>query len=185
MYRLFILILLISFSTFSFAALQQIGDVSFTVKNEWREDDQIQSLGIEALTFIDSTPIGFAFSSSFAYADVAVKDSVRREDYVAWDTGVKFGYFGQLFAYAEFGVDLFDMILQDLSGKDFKYDDNRWNEYDDSHNNNIDGYLGFGIGLNAAPFKIEAFARARQIDGDDWRAENVWFSGVQVSVSFP
>lgn len=185
MFRLFVLLFLSALPTFSFAASQVVDDVSFTVKNEWRKDDRIQSIGIEALTFIDSTPIGFAFNSSFAYADVSVENSRRRENYMAWDTGIKIGYFGRVFVYAEFGVDLFDMVLHDLSGKELKYREDRWQQYDDKHRNNIDGYAGLGMGLNVAPFKIEAFTRARQIDGDDWRAENVWFSGVQVSVAFP
>lgn len=169
----------------TFATPALTGDVAFTVKNEWREADRIQSLGIEAITYIDQGPLGFAFNSSIGFADVAVKNSAKREEYLTWDTGIKFGYFGQVFAYTEFGVDLFDLILHDLSGKDFDYRDERWHEYDDSHQNNIDGYVGIGFGFNAAPFRIEAFARARQIDGDDWKAEHVWLSGVQVSVSFP
>ncbi|NQY65936.1 MAG: hypothetical protein HRT38_20080, partial [Alteromonadaceae bacterium] len=56
------------------------------------------------------------------------------------------------------------------------------NDYDES--NNIDAYVGIGLGIKFGHIQIETFARLREIDSTNWEAENHIYTGIQTSLSF-
>ncbi|MFC0119166.1 hypothetical protein ACFFK7_14735 [Pseudoalteromonas xiamenensis] len=183
---LLILGLLFTCSVHANSPYQNATSVGMIVKNEWHDSDTITGVGIEAMGYFNQSPFGFSVSSALGVADVRVKDRQRKESYATLDTGIKVGYFADVFVYGEVGLDLFEMLFYDLSRSHrVAYNDGFYLDTDDKpRNNSIDGYIGVGAGINVEPFKVEVFTRYRQIDSEDWEAQNSIFSGVQVSMMF-
>jgi len=163
----------------------------FFIKNEVNDDDHISGIGAEMwLTNRDSN-FGISVLTSIGHSDVTDRDNIKH-DYLAWEAGLKVGYFSDVFAYAEVGFDLAELVLQDRD-EDDNYriysgdDDNDFvvsnrRRYDDA--NNIDGYVGVGAGIKFEHVQIEAFTRLRQIDGEYWKADNQAFAGAKLSLVF-
>jgi len=185
------------FFIFSFAVNAQTNNnIGFFVKNEIHDSDYISGIGVEAWLINEDTQIGFAVNSSIGKAEVTDEYDYQHS-YVAWDLGVKFGYFSDVFIYAELGLDLGELILQDRDEDDYDDEDNQvdlgdilgilvlddyYDEYDRS--NDIDAYVGVGVGLKLENIVIEGYSRYRQIDGEYWKANNQVFTGVKLTMMF-
>jgi len=185
------------FFIFSFAVNAQTNNnIGFFVKNEIHDSDYISGIGVEAWLINEDTQIGFAVNSSIGKAEVTDEYDYQHS-YVAWDVGIKFGYFSDVFIYAELGLDLGELILQDRDEDDYDDEDNQvdlgdilgilvlddyYDEYDRS--NDIDAYVGVGVGLKLENIVIEGYSRYRQIDGEYWKANNQVFTGVKLTMMF-
>lgn len=184
---LIILLLLSAFNARAFESPR----FGFFIKNEVHDSDHISGVGAEMWLTNSDSNIGIAVLTSIGHGAVTGRDN-KQHDYLAWEAGVKLGYFSDVFAYAEVGFDLGELALQDrnedddyhiYSGdedSDFIISNRR--RYDEA--NNIDSYLGVGVGVKFEHIQLEAFTRLRQIDGEYWKADNQAFSGAKLSVVF-
>jgi hypothetical protein len=179
-----------------------VNDLGFFIKTEINDDDYINGIGTELWLTNESSSLGIAINS--ALGNAAVTDTLNiQHEYLAWDLGIKFGYFSDVFIYAEIGFDFGEMILSDRD-KD-KYDDELnfseflafivldgysdyrdYNDYYDDYDssNDIDGYIGSGVGLKFDNIVVEAYARYRQVDGEYWQADSQVYSGVKLTLLF-
>lgn len=163
----------------------------FFIKNEVNDNSYISGIGAEMWLTNRESNFGVAVLTSIGYAEVTGRDN-NEHNYLAWEAGLKLGYFSDVFAYAEVGFDLGELAFQDRDEDDelgihYVNDDNNFVEvnrrrYDGA--NNIDGYIGVGAGLKFDHLQIEAFTRLRQIDGEFWKADNQAFTGAKLSVVF-
>ena len=162
----------------------------FFIKNEVNDDDHISGIGAEMWFTGRNSNFGAAILTSIGHAAVTDREK-KQHDYLAWEAGLKLGYFSDIFAYAEVGFDIGELVLQDRNEDDdyrtYHGDDNDFvatnrRRYDDA--NNIDGYVGVGAGIKFEHIQIEAFTRLRQIDGEYWKADNQAFTGAKLSVVF-
>ena len=185
----------IFFFLVSLSSVAQASDsVGFFLKNEFNDDDYIAGVGVEAWLVNDSTHIGVSVNSSIGQAEVADTYEIQHS-YFSWDLGIKFGYFNDFFIYAELGFDLGELILSGRHEDD--YEDNElefselfgavllddfYDNYDQS--NDIDAYVGAGLGMKFDKLMIEGFMRYRQIDGEFWKANNQAYSGVKATITF-
>jgi hypothetical protein len=174
----------------------QSSQFGFFIKNEVNDNDYISGIGAEMwLTNRDSN-FGVSVLTSIGTAEVTDRDNIQ-QDYVAWEAGLKLGYFSDVFAYAEVGFDLGELAFhgrnEDEDSKIHFSDENFGDEISDfivgnrrrhDDRNNIDGYVGVGAGFKFEQLQIEAFTRYRQIDGEYWKAENQAFTGAKLSVVF-
>jgi hypothetical protein len=157
-------------------------DFSIFAKTEFNAlDDQITSAGFEAIGYFNHTPFGIGMSSALGNASVTTEQNYR-EDFIMLDTGIKFGYFSNVYAYAEFGVDLFELMFHDQRDTDYNNRSHIINY--NSPDNEIDAYLGAAVGFHIEHLKLEAYTRYRQIDGNGWNIKDKHFTGMQVSFSF-
>ncbi|TQV89669.1 hypothetical protein [Aliikangiella coralliicola] len=178
--RLFSLLLLSALSSPIFMSSQAFAHESksgrFFFTYESNGDDYIAGVGT-GVTFKDEdSNFGFQVNSSFNAAEVRADDGFI-EDFFAWQASVKFGYFSNISVYGEAGIDLTEALFHD-----YRYDDD-----DDHHHHfedDVDAFVGVGIGVDTGPIKIEAFSRRREIDSRYWEAEAETFSGVQLSINF-
>lgn len=173
------------------ANASQASKLGIFVKNEVNGDDYISGIGAEVwLTNRDSN-FGMSVLSSIGKAEVTDREG-DQHDYLAWEAGFKFGYFSDIFAYAEVGFDLGELAFQDRDENHhyrvfYNDDDNDYvvanrSHHDDS--NDIDGYIGVGAGFKIEHLQIEAFTRYRQIDGEHWKADSQAYTGAKLSVVF-
>jgi len=159
------------------------------VKNESHNENSISSIGLEIPFGDPNSNFGAYMTSAIGYGDITDKTG-DNNNYLTWDTGLKFGYFSDISIYGEVGLDLFELIWDDLNDKDedettYYYENEEYDYFDtERHDNNLDGYIGFGIGLDLKPLKIDIFTRLRQIDGHNWEAKEHLYSGLQLSISF-
>ncbi len=190
-----LLLIVVTFFASSVYAVTE-AHVGFFIKNEMSGDDYINGVGTEVWLLNEETHIGVALNSSIGTAHVADTYNFKHS-YVAWDMGIKFGYFSDIFVYGELGFDLGELILHDR-------DEDDYDEYEDSHDfvdyivdvfiddfydnyggtNDIDTYIGAGVGIKFDNVIIEAFSLYRQIDGEYWKANNQNFSGLKLTVTF-
>jgi len=182
--------------SFFFCAFSSVAKDSFSVfiSSEHQSGDQIAGIGVSALLKNSETNFGVSVLSSLANSEVIDNRGINQH-YLAWEVGAKFGYFSDVFFYAELGFDFGELALQDRD-EDRRYDfhdDNGDLDFTDfieirdrvhDSSNDIDGYVGIGVGYDFGRFQIEAFTRYRQIDGEYWKADNQTFSGVRASISF-
>lgn len=184
---LLVVLFLLTFS----ANAYQSPKFGFFVKNEVNGDDYISGVGSEIWLTNQDSNFGISVLSSIGKAAVTDKKNIQH-DYIAWEAGVKLGYFSDVFAYAEFGFDLGELAFQDRNEEENNnvYYGNEGNNfiaanrrrYDEA--NNIDGYVGVGAGFKFEHLQIEAFTRIRQVDGEHWKAEHQTFVGAKLSVVF-
>lgn len=183
-------LILLGCSTFGVNAFES-SKFGLFVKNEINGDDHISGIGAEMWFTGKNSNFGAAILTSIGHAAVTDREK-EQHDYLAWEAGLKLGYFSDIFAYAEVGFDIGELVLQDRNGDD-EYrtyhgdEDNDFvatnrRRYDDA--NNIDGYVGVGAGIKFEHIQIEAFTRLRQIDGEYWKADNQAFTGAKLSVVF-
>ncbi len=190
-----LLLIVVTFFASSVYAVTE-AHIGFFIKNEMSGDDYINGVGTEVWLLNEETHIGVALNSSIGTAHVADTYNFKHS-YVAWDMGIKFGYFSDIFVYGELGFDLGELILHDRDEDDYdeyedSYDfvdfiddvfiDDSYDNYDDT--NDIDTYIGAGVGIKFDNVIIEAFSRYRQIDGEYWKANNQNFSGLKLTVTF-
>lgn len=167
---------------------------SIFISSEHQSEDQINGFGVSALLKNSESNIGVSIFSSIAPSEV-IDTRGFNQHYIAWEVGAKFGYFSDVFFYAELGFDFGELTLQSR-GEDDRYDyhdDDGEFDFTDfieirnrvhDNSNDIDGYVGIGAGYDFGRFQIEAFTRYRQIDGEFWKADNQAFAGVRASLSF-
>jgi hypothetical protein len=137
--------------------------------------DYISAIGT-GMTFKNpDTNFGFQLNTSIGAAEVMATDGYV-EEYLVWDGSIKVGYFSTISAYVEGGIDLTELLFHDL----------RYDQYDHDfgYEDNIDAYIGAGLGIRLQSLAIDAFVRARNIDSKYWQAESEVFSGIQVSINF-
>jgi len=169
---------------------------SIFISSEYHGEDQINGFGVSALLKNSESNIGVSILSSIAPSEV-IDTRGFNQHYIAWEVGAKFGYFSDVFFYAELGFDFGELTLQSRG----ENDRNDYGYYDDDgeldftnfieirdrvedNSNDIDGYVGIGAGYDFGNFQIEAFTRYRQIDGEFWKADNQAFAGFRASLSF-
>ena len=157
--------------------LQATDDLSPRVFYSYESNggDYFSSVGV-GLTFKDSeTNLGVQLNTSLGYAEVLAEDGYL-EDYASWEGGLKLGYFSNISIYVEGGIDLSELFFHDL----------RYDDYEHHHGfeDDLDAYVGFGIGFGSEAFQLDLFVRAREIDSKYWEAESDVFSGVQISANF-
>ncbi len=192
-YLLFCLLSLLCLPTFA----GQHDQLAVFAKYEVNGDDYINGIGSEIWLTDNLSNLGLAVTSSLGKGKVTDTYGWQQE-YISWDFGLKYGYFSDVFAYVEVGVDVGELILQDRD--EDEYDDSYYDgelvieiadavlfgesrkRYD--QDNDVDAYFGAGIGIKQQHFAIEAFSRYRQIDGEYWKAENQVFTGVKLTVFF-
>ncbi len=137
--------------------------------------DYFSSVGV-GTTFKDSeTNLGIQVNTSIGYAEVIAQDGYL-EDFVSWEAGVRFGYFSNLSVYIEGGIDLSELFFHDL-----RYDEY---EHENGYEDDLDAYVGAGVGFRTGVLQIDGFVRMREIDSKYWEAESEAFSGVQISLNF-
>lgn len=184
-----LLIILASLISTSSLASSNKHKLAMFIKNESHNTDSISSLGIEIPFGRYHTSFAAYMTSAIGYADITDKTG-NSNDYLTWDTGFKFGYFSDVSIYGEVGLDLFELIWDDLNDRDEDestyYHENEDYDYFDteSQNDDIDGYIGVGIGFDLKPIKIDVFTRLRQIDGNNWESKEHLYSGLQLSIVF-
>ena len=138
-------------------------------------EDFISAVGI-GTTFKDaSSNIGVQFNTSLGRAEVLAQDGYL-EEYLSWEASAKFGFFSTISFYVEGGFDILEAIAADIRDDDFERD------YDDE--NDLDSFIGMGLGFRSGALSIEGFVRLREIDNEYWEAEAETFSGLQVSFNF-
>ncbi|WP_462164861.1 hypothetical protein [Pseudoalteromonas xiamenensis] len=102
---LLILGLLFTCSVHANSTYQNATSIGMIFKNEWHDSDTITGVGIEAMGYFNRSPFGFSVSSALGIADVSVKNQQGKESYATLDTGIKVGYFEDVFVYGEVGLD--------------------------------------------------------------------------------
>jgi len=138
-------------------------------------EDFISAVGI-GTTFKDpSSNIGVQFNTSLGRAEVLATDGYL-EEYLSWEASAKFGFFSTVSFYVEGGFDILEAIAEDYRDDDFDHD------FDDE--NDLDSFIGMGLGFRSGALSIEGFVRLREIDNDTWEAESETFSGVQIAFNF-
>jgi hypothetical protein len=150
-------------------------DLGVFIKHEFNSTDSITGVGISQNLASHSSLLSGQVSTSINFAKVLSEDQIL-EEFIAWEVGIKLGYFSDFFIYVEAGLDLTELAFSD--------------ERDDccrdvsERDNNIDGYAGLGAGFDLGALRVEIFTRARQIDGRYWRSESAIFYGAQLSLVF-
>ena len=164
---------LILFSSFT----QADDDLSVRAFYSYESDgaDYFSSVGVGATFKNSETNFGIQFNTSLGYAEVMAKDGYI-EDFVSWEGGFKVGYFSNFSIYVEGGIDLSELFFHDL-----RYDDY---EHHHGYEDDLDAYVGMGVGFRTGPIQIDAFIRFREIDSKYWEAESDSFSGIQLSINF-
>jgi hypothetical protein len=177
--------------SFSSVAKQNL---SIFISNAYHDEDRVTGFGASVLLKDSVSNFGVSVLSAIAPSEV-IDTRGFKQHYLAWEVGAKFGYFSDVFFYAELGFDFAELALQnrdedrqygyhdddgDLTFTDFIDIRERVND----NTNDIDAYLGIGAGYDFGRFQIEAFTRYRQIDGEYWKAENQTFAGIRASISF-
>lgn len=161
----------------------------FFARVEKNHTDTIVSIGGEILKKHQETNIGFKIETGVIAGQVLDQFN-NEQEYLSWETGFKFGYFSDVFIYGEAGVDFGELIFDDRdedihvrfsTDEEIVLDLNRQHH---DRQNDIDGYLGIGAGINYGHITLEAFARIRQIDGEYWKAAHTGFTGVRMAVTF-
>ena len=142
--------------------------------------DRVLSTGFRVLDPINRTPFAFGFSTALGAANVTTMNA-NKENFVTLDTSVQFGYFSDIYTYAEVGFDMFELVFSDQRDDGHR---SQSRSLSDSDSNDIDAFAGVAVGVKFHQFNIEAYTRYRQINSSHWKAENTHFSGVQVSLSF-
>ncbi len=155
--------------------------LSIFIKNEFNGDDSISGLGVELLLKKKANNFGFAINSTIGAAEVTDTDGFL-QNYIAWEVGMKLGYFSKLSLYGEVGFDLAETIFQDRENDNEFHGHQIDNGYDNQ--NDIDGYIGIGAGMNFGNVQINAYSRLRQIDGKNWKAKKQNFTGIILAFSF-
>ncbi len=150
-------------------------DSRFFYSYESNGEDFISAFGIGTTFKEPSTNIGVQFNTSIGNAEVLAQDGYL-EEYVSWEASAKFGYFSTISFYVEGGFDILEAIAEDYRDDDF-------GRYDDEEND-LDSFVGMGLGFRAGALSIETFVRLREIDSDTWEAESETFSGLQLSFNF-
>ncbi len=167
--------------------------LSIFISNEYHDEDRITGIGASVLLKSAESNFGVSILSVIAPSEV-VDTRGFKQHYLAWEVGAKFGYFSDVFFYAELGIDFGELALQSRDEDDqydyYDEDDSLLTEFFSNINrvkdnsNDIDGYVGIGAGYNFGHFQVEAFTRYRQIDGEYWKADNQVFTGIRASISF-
>ncbi len=180
-----LLLLSTCFAFFSLNSLAYNNDrnVSVFAKYEMNNADSITSAGFAVPFFKRHSDFGAYFTSALGVAEINDKKGVEN-DFLTWDTGVKFGYFSDVSIYGEVGFDLFEVMFKDR--REYDEFDEGYQEYEHVHDtdNEIDGYIGLGVGVDLKPIKIEFFSRIRQIDSDSWESKEHLYSGFQFAIAF-
>jgi len=150
-------------------------DLRLFYSYELNGGDYISSIGTGVAYWQGDSNLGFQLNTSIGQASILADDGYI-EEYVSWEGAVKFGYFSDISVYVEGGVDLAEILFHDL----------RYDDYDEEfgYQDDIDAYVGVGIGFKAGLLQVDGFIRAREIDSKYWEAESVTFTGMQVSINF-
>jgi len=164
---------MVLFSTLS----QASDDVSVRAFYSYESNgaDYFSSVGVGTTFKNSETNLGIQINTSLGTAEVIAQDGYI-EDFVSWEGGVKLGYFSNLSLYVEGGIDLSELFFHDL-----RYDDY---EHEYGYEDDLDAYLGAGVGFRAGAIQIDGFVRMREIDSRYWEARSESFSGVQISLNF-
>jgi hypothetical protein len=167
------LLILCLFSSYSNA------QESFNIfaKREFNQSDQLVGVGVSTMIGSPNTNVKGELISSLNYATV-LDDRGFMRDYLALDTGVRLGFYGQTFIYIEAGFDVFELVWQDIRDEEYEIFD------DTEQTNTIDGYAGLGAGINTKHIRVEAFVKARKIDTEVWESDKYLFYGLQLSLVF-
>lgn len=185
-----IAVLLLS-TSFASVASHESGPSLF-YKTESYGKNKISSVGTSILITGNESSLGLALNTSVGAAEV-YDDYGYLQEYLAWEGGIKVGYFSKVFFYAEAGVDLGELIFDDRDEDEHFYFEDEHHHYNDDYydyvssyndDNHVDAYVGVGAGINLGRLQIEAFSRVRNIDGIDWDAPQHTYSGVQFSLKF-
>lgn len=171
-------------------------DVSLYYKNESNGDNQFTGFGTSILIKNERSHLGASFNTSVNNAEV-IDNTGHFQEFIAWEAGVKLGYFSNVFFYGEAGFDLGEFIFDDRNETVEEYIYSGYDDFGhyyeevetyyvdyDNDDNKIDAYVGIGAGIHLGNLTLEAFSRVRQIDGDYWAAPNTTYSGIQVSYTF-
>jgi len=165
-------------------------DYIIFLHHDANESDHYSTIGVEIIHRNINSYLGFAVNSTIGYARVSDTNNYEH-GFIAWEGGIKLGYFSDFSLYAEFGVDLAELALNDRSDDDYQHNNKRYNTDFENDNfdhrdsqNDIDGYIGIGSSLMIEQIKITGFIRFREISGHNWQAENNTFSGIELAVVF-
>lgn len=156
--------------------LKDVKGFGVFVKHETNDTDNITGVGISQRVNFHRSELGAEFTTNINYAEV-LTESGYLEEFMAWEGGVKLGYFSTVFVYVEAGIDLAELFVNDR-------DDDDCCRFFDKQDNDPDGYAGLGLGVQLQHLRVEAFARARQIDSYYWRNESQAYYGFQLSLGF-
>ncbi len=166
--------------------------LSLFIFSEQAQADQINGVGITARLKRWENNLGAEIFSSLADANIIDDKGINRQ-YIAWELGAKVGYFSDFILYAELGFDFGEAAFQSRREEDEYGSEN--NEYDgidiidilnrvDDKSNDIDSFIGVAIGYNFGHFELELFSKYRNIDGEYWKADNQYFTGLRASITF-
>jgi len=189
MKRIMVLIcctLLFSFSSYA----KKSNDYIVYLHHDANDSDYYSSVGVEIIHRQLNSNFGFSVTSSFGYARV-MDTYENHHSFIAWEGGMKLGYFSNFSLYAEFGVDLIELAFNDRSDDDYPHIHKTYNtdfendnfDYRDT-DNDTDGYIGIGSSIMFEQLKVTGFIRLREISGYNWQAQNHTFSGIELAVVF-
>ncbi len=178
--------LLFSISTYA----NKSNDYTVYLHHDSNESDHYSSIGVEIIQRQVNSYLGFSVNSSLGYAQVIDKLNYQH-NFIAWEAGMKFGYFADFSLYAEFGVDLAELAFNDRSDDDYTHSKKDYyttfenDNFDDHYSdNNVDGYIGIGSSFMIEQIKVTGFIRFREISGHNWQAKNNTFSGIELALVF-
>lgn len=172
------LILLLSLFLSCAAQAKNPQGLGIFVKQEINATDKIISLGLVQRINFSYSELGAETTTNISYAEVLTEEGYF-EDYMAWEMGVKFGYFSEFFFYIEAGIDLAEGLLDAE-----RYDDDCCYDHYYAQSNDLDGYAGLGFGFQFERTRLELSARARQIDSAYWHSDAYLFYGAQLTIAF-
>jgi hypothetical protein len=172
------------------ASAKKSNDYIISLHHDANETDHYSTIGVEIIHRQMNSYLGFSINSSIGYA--RVNDTLGYEHgFIAWEGGMKVGYFSDFSLYAEFGVDLAELTFNDRSDDDYPHNNKRYNTDFENDNldhrdsqNDIDGYIGIGSSIMIEQIKLTGFIRFREISGHHWRAEKNTFSGIELAIVF-
>jgi hypothetical protein len=165
-------------------------DYIIFVHHDANESDHYSTIGVEIIHRKMNSYLGFSVNSSIGYARVTDTYDYKH-GFIAWEGGIKVGYFSDFSLYAEFGVDLAELAFNDRSDDDYPHNNKAYNTDFENDNfdhrdsqNDLDGYIGIGSSFMIEQIKITGFIRFREISGYHWQAKNNTFSGIELAAVF-
>jgi hypothetical protein len=185
-----VLIFICVLASLSFDAIaNKSSDYSIFIHHDTNESDSYSSIGVEVIHRQRNSYLGVAVNSSFGYAHVTDTYNYQH-NFIAWEGGIKLGYFSDFSLYLELGVDLAELTLNDRSDDDYPhnkifntdFENDNFNHRDQG--NDTDGYVGIGSSFIIERIKITGFIRFREISGYNWQAKNNTFTGIELALVF-
>ncbi|WMS86105.1 hypothetical protein [Pleionea litopenaei] len=168
---------ILAFALFSalFNSASAENTFGMSVSREFADIGDITSLNLYSQFSDPHSHLGFQLGTSISRAEITDFDGYV-DNYGAWEGFARIGLFSDIQIYMEAGIDIGEMLVYDDRHHDYYY-------YDEDRNE-IDFFMGAGVGLSTDNVDIRVFSRYRYIDGLYLTDNQDWFSGLEFAVHF-